>query len=260
MHFDLTDLYRSRPSAVHRLDPRVKVTGAVLYIVAAGLVPVGAWMAFGLLFVLSLLASTAARLGTAFALRRSYIALPFALVALPLLFTVPGETLVTLPMAGSISIPGAERFASLLLRSWVAVQGAILLTAATPFPDILWALGALRMPAVLVATIGFMYRYIFVLADETARMLRARAARSAAAPGGRRPTLVWRARVAGLMVGSLFLRALERSERVHAAMLARGFRGAMPAAAPRAMRLDDWVTAAAVALVLAGLLAWTYAG
>jgi cobalt/nickel transport system permease protein len=58
------------------------------------------------------------------------------------------------------------------------------------------------------------------------------------------------------MVGSLFLRALERSERVHAAMLARGYKGQMPSLAQRAMRPTDWLAAAGAVLLLAGLLAW----
>jgi cobalt/nickel transport system permease protein len=208
-----------------------------------------------------LLASLASRLGLAFALRRSYVALPFVLVAVPLLFTVPGEVVFDVPLLGwTVSAQGLERFLSLLLRSWIAIQAAILLTAVTPFPDLLWALGALRLPRTLVATMGFMYRYLFVLADEAARMLRARAARAARPPGEGKPPLLWQARVAGNMVGSLFLRALERSERVHAAMAARGYNGQMPALARHSMRRGDWLMTGAVVLLLSGALAWAYGG
>ena len=82
------------------------------------------------------------------------------------------------------------------------------------------------MPAIIVSIIGFMYRYLAVLTDEAGRMNRARQARSAAAPQGRSGgSLGWRARVTGAMVGSLFIRSYERSERIYAAMLARGFSG-----------------------------------
>ena len=71
-----------------------------------------------------------------------------------------------------------------------------------------------------------MYRYLAVLTDEGSRMLRARDARSAAGPTGRGGgSIRWRATVTGRMVGSLFLRAYERSERIYAAMQARGFEG-----------------------------------
>ena len=261
MHFDLTDLYRARPSLVHRLDPRVKVLGAIAFILAAGLVPVGAWAAFGVLWILTLTTALASRLGWSFALRRSYIVLPFVLVAVPLLFTVPGEVIFTTPLLGwKATAQGLDRVVSLLLRSWTAVQAAILLTAVTPFPDLLWALGALRVPPMLVTTIGFMYRYFFVLADETVRMLRARTARAAVPEGGQGPSPIWQARITGHMVGSLFLRALERSERVHAAMLARGYDGRTVNLIERVMGPQDWVVLVGCALSLGGILAWAVRG
>jgi len=259
MHFDLTDQYRARPSAIHHLDPRVRVVVAVLFILACSLIPIGAWRGFAALLALVVAASAVAQLGATFTLRRSYIALPFALVAVPLLFTVPGEVLYTVPGLGwTVTAQGLERFLSVLLRSWIAVQAAILLTAVTRFPDLLWALGALRLPRSLVSTIGFMYRYLFVLSDEAARMLRARAARASSPPGSRRPGVLWQARVAGNMVGSLFLRALERSERVHAAMIARGYNGAMPSLSAHALRPADWALGVLVILLLAGILAIAY--
>jgi cobalt/nickel transport system permease protein len=72
-----------------------------------------------------------------------------------------------------------------------------------------------------VATISFMYRYLFVLVDEAMRLQTAREARSV----GTGRNVVWRARVLGGMIGSLFIRSYERSERIYAAMLARGFAG-----------------------------------
>ncbi len=258
MHFDLSHQFQDRQSPVHRLDPRVKVGATVLFILTAGLMPEGTWIGFSILFFLVTAVSIASRLGFGFALRRSYVALPFALVALPLLVTVPGDSALPFRVFGlTITDPGLLRFVSVLTRSWVAVQGAILLTAVTPFPDLLWSLGALRVPHSLVVTIGFMVRYFFVLADEAARMLRARAARSAASAGSR-PGPLWQGRVAGQMVGSLFLRALERSERVHAAMLARGYDGGLPALTQRRMGRLDWALTIGVALLLSGLLLWAW--
>ncbi len=255
LHFDLTDQYRHRASAVHRLDPRVKVVAATLYILACSLTPVGAWASFAALLALSLAAAGLTRLGPAFALRRSFVALPFVLAALPVPFMTPGPPAFVVPgLAWTATFPGLARFASILLRTWLAVQGAILLTAVTPFPDLLWALGALRLPRLLVATIGFMYRYLFVLADEALRMLRARASRSARLPGARRPSAAWQGRVAGTMVGSLFLRALERSERVYSAMASRGYDGQLHSLSRFRMTVTDWAALAALGLLLGGAL------
>ena len=78
----------------------------------------------------------------------------------------------------------------------------------------------------MVSIISFMYRYLGVLGDEATRMNRARASRSAVGPSGRPGgTIRWRASVTGSMVGSLFLRSYERSERIYGAMQARGFDG-----------------------------------
>jgi cobalt/nickel transport system permease protein len=75
------------------------------------------------------------------------------------------------------------------------------------------------MPQVMILILSFMYRYIFVLADEVMRVQRARDSRNL---GGSR---IHHLRTFGHMVGTLFIRSYERGERIYAAMLARGFNG-----------------------------------
>lgn len=233
----------------------MKVVAAVAYVLAIGLTPNGAWWGFAVFLVLILAASRLSGLGWLFAARRAYIAIPFALAALPLPFTVPGSTILTLPVLGwTVSSVGVVRFFSILVRMWMAVQAAILLTATTRFPDLLWALGALRVPLTLVGIIGFMYRYLFVLADEALRMLRARAARSARLGRGRRPSVRWQGKIAGSMIGSLFLRAIERSERVYAAMRARGYDGRPRPQVLHSMRSADWAALGVCAVALGAAL------
>lgn len=259
MHYDLTDQYKSRPSFVHYLDPRVKVVIIVLIILTCSLIPNGAWFSFACLLILVLVLSIASQLGATFTIRRSYVVLPFVLVAFPLLFTLPGEIIFELPLLNwTISAQGMERFLTVLIRSWIAIQAAILLTAITPFPDLLWALGALRLPRSLVATIGFMSRYIFVMGDEALRMIRARTSRSVRIKGQGRPSMIWQGRVAGNMVGSLFIRALERSERVHAAMIARGYNGQILILDKHRMQVSDWAVIGGMVIVLSSLLAEVY--
>jgi cobalt/nickel transport system permease protein len=255
LHFDLSDQYQPRASLVHDIDPRAKVVSVVLLILAVSLCAEGSWLAFGAIFTLLLLLCTLARLGPFYAVRRSYIALPFALVALALPFTVPGPTLLRLPALNwVVTVPGAVRFGSVLLRTWLAVQAALLLSAVVRFPDMLWALGSLGLPRTLVSTIGFLFRYSFVLLDETSRMLRARAARSAHLPGTRNPSLLWQGSVAGRMVGSLFLRSVERSERVYAAMSSRGYDGRFRPLLHFRMRRRDWLALAAIVLALLAIV------
>jgi len=133
---------------------------------------------------------------------------------------------------------------------------ALLLAFTTPFHELIDALRELRLPRIIVAIISFMYRYLGVLAGEAGRMNRARAARSAAAPDGRTGGgLRWRAQVTGAMVGSLFIRSYERSERVYAAMQARGFEADFRHLAMRRLRGSELLAFGAFVLLLVGFVA-----
>jgi cobalt/nickel transport system permease protein len=263
MHFDAFDSFLPGESPIHRLDPRVKIVCCLLFILSAVLLPDGAWLAFGAAWLIVLSAAALARIDLRVLLRRSLVAAPFALAALTLPFTLPGETVAALRLGGAevtISDFGLLRFSGILIRSWLAVQAAIVLTAATQFPDLVHGLRHLRVPDVVTAVLGFMYRYLFVLADEALRMLRARDARSAERVGAalvaarpRQPQglpLHHRARVAGGMVGQLFLRSLERSDRVYRAMQARGYAGELLTMNPHVMGRSDWLALAAAAVLI----------
>ncbi len=253
MSFSLAAPFRDRLSVVHQLDPRAKLVTTLAFILTVSLIPEGVWGAFALLFLILTLLAGLARLGLTYALRRSFVALPFVLAAVALPFTVPGRIVFRLPFVGwGASEAGLVRFATILLRSWIAVQAAMLLNATTRFPDLLWAMHALRVPQPLVSIVAFLHRYLFLLLGEASRMLRARAARSGRLPGTPRPAVVWQGRTAGSMVGNLFLRSLERSERVYDAMLARGYDGTS-----RTLQWFRWRTAdtLALSLVLGGLAA-----
>jgi cobalt/nickel transport system permease protein len=255
MHAHFVDPYRELSSPVHRLDPRVKVGGTLLFILSNALLPDGAWLAFGLAWLTVLGVGLLARLGPGYALRRSFVALPFALAAVTAIFALPGRPVFALqvgPWTAVATEPGLVRFASIVVRSWLSVQMAILLVAATRFPDMMHALRHLRVPPLLVAITSFMYRYLEVLADEAARLLRAREARSALAPGMRAGgSVLWRARVAGSMAGQLFLRSYERSDRIYSAMVSRGYAGTFQTLNPHVMRPRDWQALVILAALLA---------
>jgi cobalt/nickel transport system permease protein len=261
MHFDAFDRYHETDSFLHRLDPRVKVVVTVVFILSNALLPDGAWIAFGFSWLFLLLANQYAHLGIGFTFKRSLVALPFALIALTVLFSIPGAPLASFHFLFwdfTITDAGLLRFVSILIRSWLSVQMAILLVATTRFPDLIHAFEHLRVPMILTTIIAFLYRYLFVLADEVFRLMRARESRSAAAPG-KRPggSLAWRAGIAGHMAGQLFLRSYERSDRVYNAMLARGYNGHMQTIHPHELRRRDYVT---VALALLAMLFFQLVG
>jgi cobalt/nickel transport system permease protein len=227
------DRYIPRHSPAHRADARLKIVLALAVVLGIALLPVGAFVAYAVVWLVLAGAATVARIGAATMVRGSWVVLPFVLVAVPLLFTRPGDVLLTFelgPLVLTVTDAGLRDMLSIMVKSWLSVQAALLLAYTTPFADLVDALRALRVPAIIVSIISFMYRYLAVLTDEAGRMKRARQARSAAAPQGRSGgSMVWRAKVTGAMVGSLFIRAYERSERIYAAMLARGFSGTFQA-------------------------------
>jgi cobalt/nickel transport system permease protein len=255
------DPYVAAPSVVHRLDPRVKVVLVLSFIAAVATLPAGAWSAYMLCLSLTIAAAILAEVGVGRVLRRSALALPFVLAAAPLVLTAPGPALVVVPgLELAIKAEGLVRFGSVLWKSWLSVQMAIILAATTPFPDLLAALRALGLPSRLVAIIGLMWRYLFVLADEAWRMLRAREARSVGSPGRRGGgSLAWRARVAGGMAGTLLVRTVERADRIYWAMLARGYDGEVRSLAQPAVPGRQKLAAAAWVAMLALLTALSHA-
>ncbi|MCX7670537.1 MAG: cobalt ECF transporter T component CbiQ [Anaerolineae bacterium] len=235
MHVHFLDSYRPRPSLIHALDPRVKLVLALAFILAVAFTPIAAWPAYLLLIALAFSVAMLSELGVGFVLKRSALALPFMLAALPILFTAKGVPLWSTALAGwtiAITDAGVQRFLSILLKSWLSVQMAVVLAASTTFPHLLLAMRAIGIPRLIVAIFGLMWRYLFVLVDEALRLLRARAARSGAPAmagvgTGRRVggSVAWRARVAGGMAGNLLVRSFDRGERIYAAMAARGYDG-----------------------------------
>ena len=258
MHINALDTYLPGDSPVHRLDPRVKVVLTLLLILTAAVTPDGRWAAFCALQAALLVFACVARMGLGRHARRSAVALPFALAALTVAFSTRGAVLWEGRVAGvvlTVTLEGLVRFASIVARSFLSVQGAVVLAGTTKFPDILRALRSLRVPSVLIAVAGFLYRYLFVLADEARRMMRAREARSAARSGGGGRNVSWRARVAGGMAGSLFIRSYERSERIYDAMVARGYDGEVRTLRAPTLRRADVIVGVVVGAALVTLLA-----
>jgi len=264
MHIHFLDPYHPGNSPLHRLDPRVKFVLVVGFILTTALIPVGMWPAYILAFSIALSAGTLSGLGISFAMRRAVLALPFVLAAFPVIFTTPGSILFSFSAGTfqvSASAEGLARFASIALKSWISVQAAVLLAATTSFPDLLVAMRAVGVPRLLVAVFGLMWRYLFVLADEALRLMRARAARSGVSAGQEARqggSILWRAKVTGGMAGSLFLRSIERSDRIFQAMLSRGYDGEVRTFPLPGLRMLDWTILACGLGICALLLAFSF--
>ena len=238
----ILDRYVDGTSPVHALDARVKLVLAAAFIICASLLPVGSWLALLGLTALIWVAIATSAIGLGTILRRSLVALPFLAVVVTIIFSVPGKPIFSVPL-GFITLTATDegllRFITIVWKSWLSVQAALLLTATTHFLEILRGLQALRLPKIMVAILSFMYRYLFILVDEAQRLLRARECRSAAGNGKSGGSVLWRAKVTGQLVGTLFLRAFERSERIYVAMLSRGYTGELRTLAAPPLSAQD---------------------
>lgn len=210
------DLLAAGDSTVHRLDPRVKLLAAFGFVLVV--VSFDRYTLSGLLpfFFIPLAVCAMAGLPVGLVVRMVLPVVPFAVLigaANPLL-----DHAVQLQL-GSIGISGGWfSFASIVVRALLCTAAAILLVAVTGVPAIGEAMGRLGAPQALVVQLLFMYRYLFVLGEEAAQASRARALRSFGRRGmGPGPFAA--------MIGHLLLRSWERAERIHQAMLARGFTG-----------------------------------
>jgi cobalt/nickel transport system permease protein len=261
MHVHFLDPYHDKYSLMHHLDPRIKTVLMIFFILTCALIPVGAWPVYILLLALVVSTELLSELGVAFYLKRALLAIPFALAALPLLFTIPGAPLLSFSIGGSLvtlSQPGLERFISIALKSWISFQAALVLASTTRFPDLLAALRALRLPKLLVAIISLMWRYLFVIVNEALRLMRARAARSGKSSDPTHKTggkVTWRAAVTGGMVGNLFLRSFDRSDRIYMAMLSRGYDGDVRSLPQAKISPTGWLVLLGGLTLLACLLA-----
>jgi len=226
-------------------DGRVKTWLALGFVFTLAWIPAGAWDALlGAALALWLAISWGGP-GLIAIWRRSLVAFPFMLAALTLTIARPGTPLAQITIAGqeiAITDAGVVAAATVLGKAWLSVQAIAALIATTHFSELLLGLAALRVPNVLIMILGVAYRYLFVLQDEAIRMLRARDNRRAALPDRRAGrSIAWRAMITGRIAATLFLRAYERSERIYAAMLARGYNGHPTLAARPPLQRADYL-------------------
>jgi cobalt/nickel transport system permease protein len=233
-------------SPVHRLDPRVKLLGLASVTLVAVSTPLHAWPAFAACALALILVATVARVGPRVLWSRARVVLPLVVFVAVFLPFVRGGAQISLGPV-SVSEAGLATFAAVSVKACLGTLSAVLLGATTSFPDVLHALERLRAPRLLVLIAGFMYRYLFVIVDETRRMRTALAARAY------RPRHVLEAAAIGRVVISMFLRTFDRGERVYVAMLARGYGGTMPRLDSLALRRTDVLFLGGLVAVLAAV-------
>jgi len=210
------DLMANGTSAIHRLDARAKVLVTLVFVIC-----VVSYSRYELTALLPYVVFPVAVVSLA-GLPPSFILGKIALIC-PFILAVgifnPFFDRELLLQIGPLGISGGWiSFASILVRSVLTVGAAFILVGVTGFTTVCQALERLGMPQVFAVQLLFLYRYIFVLAEESDRATRARELRSCGKKGQEMHSF-------GSLAGHLLLRTWQRAERIHMAMLARGFTG-----------------------------------
>jgi len=213
---DTLDLLAYRDSAIHRLDPRAKLLTTLVFIltvVSYGKYEIAALLPY-LLFPATLL--IVADLPAGYLGKKLLLVAPFAFCIGLFNPIIDREIILQL---GPLSVTGGWlSFGSIMLRFALTVGAALILVATTSFHGICYALEKFLAPRVFVLQLLFLYRYLFVLIEQAVRLVRARSLRS------------FQGRGLGLksftpLIGQLLLRTMDRAQRIHLAMLCRGFNG-----------------------------------
>jgi cobalt/nickel transport system permease protein len=248
-------LYLPGSSPVHRLPAEVKIVAAFLVVLCVVATPREAFAVFGGYLLLLAAVWAVARIPIGWIARRALIEAPFVVLAVLLPIT-GGAPHVEWPV-GSLSLtlsePGLLGAWNILVKGTLGVLTSLTLAATTPLRDLLFGLQRLHAPALVVTIATLMLRYVDVIVGEARRMRLARISR------GHDPRFLWQAGATARGVGALFVRSYERGERVHLAMLSRGWTGRMPPLSEARTSGRQWLAGlapvpVALALAITGML------
>lgn len=236
---------------LQRLDPRVKVLGALAFIGATVL-------SHNLIIILALFAGAAVialcsrvPLGTLAKGIWTSAALFSGAIALPAVFLVPGEVLYRIPwLDWPLTAQGLESAALLVSRAVTAATFAALLILCTPWTHVLKALRVLGVPVVVVVMLSMTHRYIFLLLQTAQDMFEARQSRLVGTLSG-----VERRRMVAANAGVLLSKSVYLANEVFLAMQSRGYRGEHAILQDFRMKPCDTV-AITVIIALAAAAVW----
>jgi cobalt/nickel transport system permease protein len=207
-------------SPVHRAPAHLKILTLLAFMLVVVATPREWYPVFGLYLLLAVAVIALSRVPPTYILKRSVVEVPFLFFALLLPFVATGPTTEVLGV--TVSQHGLLAAWGLLVKGTLGVLASLTLAATTEPQEILLGLERLHLPAQLVQIMAFMVRYLDVVTGEMQRMKVARESRGFSARNPRHWPVLARS------LGALFIRSYERGERVHLAMLSRGYTGRMP--------------------------------
>ncbi len=209
-----------RGSPLHRAPAHLKVLALLGFMLVVVATPREAYPLFVLEAAVLLAVIAVSRVPLRHLLPRMVVEVPFVVFAVLMPFVAHGPRTDLLGV--SVSEPGLVAGVALLVKGSIGVLASLTLAATTDPQDLLRGLQRLRMPDLLVQIMGFMIRYLHVVTAELGRMMTALRSRGCDPRSPRHWPVLARS------LGALFIRSYERGERVHLAMLSRGYDGKLP--------------------------------
>ena len=206
-------------SVVHRAPAHLKLLALVGFMLVVVATPREWYLAFGGYLLALLVVVALSGVPAGYLAKRMLIETPFVLFALAVPFIAEGPRVDVLGL--SVSEPGLWAAWGLLAKGTIGVLASLTLAATTEPQDVLVGLRRLRLPDMIVQIMGFMLRYLDVVTAELGRMTTSMRSRGCDPRSPRHWPVLARS------LGALFIRSYERGERVHLAMLARGYDGAL---------------------------------
>jgi cobalt/nickel transport system permease protein len=207
-------------SPVHRAPAHLKLVALLVFMLVVVATPKQWYAAYAVYLGVLLVVVGVSTVPPTYLLKRMLVEVPFLFFALLMPFIATGPRTDVLGV--SVSEAGLLGAWALLAKGTLGVLASLTLAATTEPRDILSGLDRLHFPHQLVEIMGFMVRYVDVVTDEMRRMRIARDSRGFTARDVRHWPVLARS------AGALFIRSYERGERVHLAMLSRGYTGRMP--------------------------------
>ena len=228
-------LYIHRHSVVHSLPSHLKIIAVLFFVLVVVSTPITYWPAFVIFLTLVVSAAIAGKIAIPTLAKRALIEIPFIFFAVLMPFFGTGERFELGPL--NLYRDGLLAGLSIVAKGTLGVLSAVILSTTTTAREILRGLERLRLPTIMVQIASFMLRYVNVISDEMERMKIARESRGFDATGVKH----WK--VIATSAAALFIRSYERGERVHLAMLSRGFDGELPHTEAKSVGTRAWLIA-----------------
>jgi cobalt/nickel transport system permease protein len=253
----VSESFTRRNGVLQSLDPRVKLISIIAFIVAV--TTVTDWRMMLLVYVLTLIFAYLSKIGVGFFVKRVWLFIPIftGVIVLPMIFNVfnPGDSLVTLATLGpgaklgpfalpatiAITRQGTMGAIAFTLRVATCVSAAVLLFLTTPRDVLFKSLRSVWVPKVYVLTLDMCYRYIFLLTDMVKAFYTAKKSRTI-----KNLPMFEEQKWVGSRIGFTLVKSLDMAEKVHGAMISRGFNGDIKIMEDFAMKPRDYVAAVSV--------------